>query len=248
MEDKIEALLSACRGKLEGKVADPDFLQKAALLAQLSEAAYGAFDSGTTPIIAAHKIFAAAPGQALDFKPVFEKSLSKLGSTELAQQYGIWEVAGLGVVVAFKGCRSPVDQLAQQSCQPCSIENQSQFQLHEGIYQGVAPCCKELAQACRKLCFPSTVAEHYPLFLTGMSTLYYDNQSIFPAGIAFQAAAACTGQCSLFSRTLGWGKRSNVCFCTVSVLRARLTLVIGTWWRLHIWRPICGVLLCLGKQ
>jgi len=112
-----------------------------------------------------------------NFKPVFDTHLSKLNSTytESGQQYGIWEVAGLGVVVAFQGCRTPLDKLAQLSCKPCSLDNQSQIQLHEGICQAVTPCCKELAQACVKLCSSSTAAEQESLFNTGVSTPFYNS-------------------------------------------------------------------------
>lgn len=52
MEDLIRnPMLASCQGKLD--VADPDFLQKALLLAQLSEAAYGTFGSSAAPVIAA---------------------------------------------------------------------------------------------------------------------------------------------------------------------------------------------------
>ena len=176
MQDQLlTALLSAYEGKLD--VADPDLLQKASLLAQLSDAAYGSFASFAAPVIAKKQTFAAVPGQMQNFKPVFDTHLSKLNSTytESGQQYGIWEVAGLGVVVAFQGCRTPLDKLAQLSCKPCSLDNQSQIQLHEGICQAVTPCCKELAQACVKLCSSSTAAEQESLFNTGVSTPFYNS-------------------------------------------------------------------------
>lgn len=162
-------------------------------------AAHGSFASFAAPVIAKQQTIAAVPGQMQNFKPVFDKHLSKLNSTstELGQQYGIWQVAGLGVVVAFQGCRTPLDKLAQLSCKPCSLDNHSQIQLHEGICQADAPCCKELAQACVKLCSASPAAEQKSLFITGVSTPFSQVTIHGASGILFNAAAYVTVQDTL---------------------------------------------------
>ena len=71
-------MLSACAGKLD--VADPDFLQKALLLAQLSEAPYGTFGSSAAPVVAAPQSIAQVARQMLNLRRVFGKTLSKLHS------------------------------------------------------------------------------------------------------------------------------------------------------------------------
>lgn len=155
----------------------PRLIAKSLAACSAIRCSIGSFASFAAPVIAKKQTFAAVPGQMQNFKPVFDTHLSKLNSTytESGQQYGIWEVAGLGVVVAFQGCRTPLDKLAQLSCKPCSLDNQSQIQLHEGICQAVTPCCKELAQACVKLCSSSTAAEQESLFNTGVSTPFYNS-------------------------------------------------------------------------
>ena len=173
MEAEVAKLLSnACVQCSDDGVVDPRVLETALLMSTLSTAVFDEKTVHTVNCQTAEYATASVANQRIHFKPIFSSQHSKLQkpSTESVakggNQYGFWEIPGLGVVLAFKGLPNLQDELANLSCDCCELQSEPQLHLNASIYQAVQPCCKNIALACQDLCCKGT-AGPLPLFVTG---------------------------------------------------------------------------------
>ncbi|KAK9813089.1 hypothetical protein WJX72_008798 [[Myrmecia] bisecta] len=89
-------------------------------------------------------------------------------------QFAVWDVEGLGVVVAFRGTASMYDVFADLSFMPkdlttgagLSLEHRH-VQLHGGISSGANGVCQTVARECNNV--DKACGKRMPVFLTGHS-------------------------------------------------------------------------------
>ncbi|KAL0020839.1 hypothetical protein WJX79_007770 [Trebouxia sp. C0005] len=161
-------------GKTLGKadVADPGLLQTALLMSNLSNAVYIPNELIHWESDVVRQALCVVSQQISSFKPLLKHAhpASDTGPFEdSGRQYGIWDVEGLGVVVAFGGTQDPIDILVNLNFETHQLTAGSfDVHLHAGVYRAAKLCCSDIASQCIKLCRKPD-GEVLPLFLTGHS-------------------------------------------------------------------------------
>ena len=239
-------LKAAMQGAAAAASVGPDTLERALLLCKLSTAAYEANELTVPPVAAFRPDQALAPvsGQIAGLAPVLQHaSFAKCGSVfgDLGRQYGIWTVAGLGVVVAFRGTMDAQDVLADIQFQPCQVPaGQHIIEMHGGIHKAAKICCSTIAGLCAKLCC-SSKADPLPLYFTGVQ---------HPVSCMFSCCSLVSGPLqpgpccrTLFGRRLGY-----LCLFAPVVHAAGAAAVIGSWRCLHVWSSACSACCRSGSN
>lgn len=125
--------------------SDPGLLQTALLMCQLSAAVYDKDEMTSWGSDLLEAALCPVSRQITSFSPrLIHASQSSVGELyqDLGRQYGIWQVAGLGVVVAFGGTQDAQDILADggifKAAMLCSSESQSLLEALSRHWRGGA--------------------------------------------------------------------------------------------------------------
>ena len=152
------------------KEPNPLLLQRATALASFSLQAY---DNLETESAAGAPIIHSA--RLLDVQEV-----GPAHSGSQSGQYRIWDVEGLGMVVAFRGTMDVFDALTDLSCRPTELRGMPAddvVMLHSGIYLSVLSGCARIETAYGNLVSKCSTELKAPpsLFLTGAALLTHQS-------------------------------------------------------------------------
>ena len=143
-------------GKTLGKadVADPGLLQTALLMSNLSNAVYIPNELIHWESDVVRQALCVVSQQISSFKPLLKHAhpASDTGPFEdSGRQYGIWDVEGLGVVVAFGRTHDPIDILVNLYFETNQLAAGSfEVNLHAGVDRAANLCWSDMASQCRK--------------------------------------------------------------------------------------------------
>ena len=165
-----EEITRAVRSSGKAGVSDPGLLQTALLMCQLSAAVYDSdeLNSWSSPLL--EEALCPVSWQITTFSTrLVHASNASVGDPyqDLGRQYGIWEVDGVGLIVAFGGTQDAQDIIVDLDLQPMQLLTGPHIiHLHGGICKAAMLTCKDIASHCLKLCQGAGGAVK-PLFLAG---------------------------------------------------------------------------------
>ena len=169
----VHFLSSACeQGSTD--VVDPRFLGTALLMSKLSAAVFDVEGAKASVDAKAQHAISPVANQTAHLDAVFNPKHSSLQTDlshtlgKLGSQYAVWEVDGLGVVLALKSCPNLQDELEHINCESSAVQSEPDIRINSSMNQAAQLCCQGVTLACQELCCAGTAGPR-PLFITGIS-------------------------------------------------------------------------------